>query len=115
MPEFDSATDALDYLEELGTTHAISLAMESRGITALPGCPESCAVALFIVNTTEAFSVSLASESGEVWVYDPDAAFHTYHEVLVFGPLVRQFIYEFDARKFPNLVRQTSVSGQVFA
>lgn len=100
MSEFNTVRDALDFLGRFDSSNQVADEFEKRGIRAVPGCPESCAVADFLRIGVGADSVTV----------DGDDAFVTYpdgSEVRAELPhVVHEFVVDFDCGKFPTLTSQ---------
>lgn len=99
--KFDSIPAAIEHLESLGSSYAIALELERHDVRSRPGCPETCAVAVYlsrVVDLDEWVSVGTHSVS-----WGGDVAGYYSHEC-EFGPMLRQFVHDFDCEKFPALI-----------
>lgn len=100
MSEFATVTDALDYLEDFGDPRLIARELERRGIRAVIGNSEACALAMFVEETMHVESVSVGPR--QVLIFD-DSWERATDRAATPGQ-VERFINMFDSGRFPNLV-----------
>ena len=105
--EFATVPGALTYLSELGSSAAIADELERRKIRSKPGCPESCAVADFIVESVGVYQVTIDGDDAAGFSHADTAGespVPTHPFRVVLPDVVHEFVVDFDCGKYPTLI-----------